>query len=150
MKQLFIPAGEIEFHGTQAQLLEAIRKSGGVLEADRQFRCTLHPPTHRGIRISLVHTRNQGLVLFQFLCEYEPISSGFRIRYRVMPTFFTWSVPVLLLAMAIGACRQFAGTKVGLYPLWIVSMAIPPILLYFLWERTKQTDQFQEIFKNQT
>lgn len=148
MKQLLIPTGEIVFPGTQAQLLEAIHKAGGVMEADGHFRCTLPPPKHKGIQISFFHAR--GLILFQFLCEYEPIPGGFRIRYRVMPTFFTVALPVLLLMMAIAACRQFAGTKIGLYPLWIVSMALPPMLLCFLWERRAQTDQFREIFTHET
>lgn len=147
MKQILIPTGEIEFHGTQAQLLEAIQKAGGVMESEIKFRCTLAPTKRRGIQFSLVRNRSRGLVLFQFHCEYEPIPGGFRILYRVMPTFFTWSVPALLLVLAIEGYRQFAGTKLGLYPLWIVSMVIPPVLLFFLWERTKQTEQFLTFFR---
>lgn len=144
MKQLLIPSGEITFHGTRAQLSEAFQKAGGVMEAEGKFRCTLPKPKQKGIQISFFHAR--GLILFQFLCEYESIPGGYRIRYRVMPTFFTWTLPVLLLALAIGGCRQFAGTELALYPLWIVSMVLPPVLLYFLWERTKQTEQFLAAF----
>lgn len=150
MKHRLIPSGEIVFRGTQAQLLDTIQKAGGIMEAEGKFRCALPPPKHRGIQISFVRTRNRGLVLFQFLCEYEPLPGGFRIRYQVMPTFFTWSLPVVLAAMAIAACCQSVGAKVGLYPLWIVSMVIPPVLLYFLWARTKQTDHFLEFFKHQS
>ena len=140
-----ISSGEITFRGTREQFLDAFQKAGGAMEAEGKFRCTLPAPKHKGIQISFFHTR--GLILFQFLCECEPIPGGFRIRYRVMPTFFTWSVPVLLLALAICGCRQFAGTKLALYPLWIVSMVLPPVLLYFLWERSKQIEQFLKAFR---
>lgn len=147
MNQMLIPSGEIQFHGTQAQFLEAVQKAGGVMEPEGKFRCTLPPPKHQGIRLSLIHMRQCGLILFRFLCEYESASDGFRIRYRVVPTFFAVVFLLMPFALAIAACRQFAGTKVGFYPLWIAGMAIPAIVLCFLWERAKQTEQFQEIFR---
>lgn len=123
MKQILIPAGEFAFLGNMEQLLQQVTRMRGILMADSQFRCVCAYPKAKGVDLGLT---GRGGLTFEFRCRYEAEATGFRITYRVNPSFPGLLLLVFPFMGAYAGYAQFAAQGRGYYGLLagLVSAAV--------------------------
>lgn len=109
MKDWLIPSGHVEFRGDLEALLHTISRIDGTLLAGQRFRCVFSfPKPVKGIRIG-----GRGGIPFVFHCGYEAADFGFRVSYRVSPSFMGYLYLIIPLVCAYTGYAQFAAEGKG-------------------------------------